>query len=103
MARDADCGRGRQRCESGICRKSDAQVIADEDGRSTIAIQHAGQMVTEYGNVADPAVRADDWVLAGQRIGVIPEPKDAGGQSLLLFAVKRSGEYIDPSEVVPFD
>lgn len=79
------------------------QVTTDEDGRSSIVIQHAGQMITEYSNVADPAVRADDWVLAGQRIGVIPEPKDAGGQSLLLFAVKRSGGYIDPAEVVPFD
>jgi len=78
-------------------------VDLDDDGRATIQIRHAGQIVTQYGNVSQPAVRADDWVLAGQRLGAVPAPIDKGGESLLYFAVKRNDQAVDPAEVVPID
>lgn len=78
-------------------------VATGNDGRATILIRHAGKTVTMYGNVAQPAVRADDWVQAGQRLGVVPTPKDEGGESLLYFSVKQDDQAVDPAEVVPFD
>jgi len=78
-------------------------VAVDNDGRATILIRHAGKTVTTYGNVAQPTVRADDWVQAGQRLGVVPSPMDAGGESLLIFSVTQDDQAVDPAEVVPFD
>jgi len=79
------------------------QVETDEDGKATILIQHAGQIVTVYGNLLYPEVRAGDWVEAGDVLGSIPPPQDARGESLLYFAVRQNGKAIDPAEVVPFD
>lgn len=79
------------------------QVADEADGKATILIQHAGRIVTVYGNVQRPAVRANDWAEAGERLGAVPAPRDEGGESLLYFAVKQNGRYVDPAEVVPFD
>lgn len=79
------------------------QVAEDGDGKATVLLQHAGKIVTVYGNVDAPEVRTNDWVEAGQRIGRIPEPSAEGGESLLYFAVKQDGKTRDPAEVVPFD
>ena len=78
-------------------------VTTDGEGRATIRIRHAGRIETEYGNVSQPAVRPDDWVLAGQRLGIVPAPKDKVGESLLYFAVRKDDQTVDPAEVVPFD
>lgn len=80
-----------------------ASVASDNDGRATILIRHAGKTVTTYGNVSEPAVRVDDWVQAGQRLGAVPSPKNEGGESLLYFSVKQDDQAVDPAEVVPFD
>ncbi|WP_276352822.1 M23 family metallopeptidase [Cohnella caldifontis] len=77
-------------------------VAAEADGKATIRIQHAGKVVTIYGNVEHPAVRANDWVEAGQKLGNVPAPRDEGGESLLYFAVEQDGKSVDPAEVVPF-
>jgi len=79
------------------------QVETDEDGKATVLIQHAGKIVTVYGNLLYPEVRAGDWVEAGDVLGSIPPPQDARGESLLYFAVRQNGKAIDPAEVVPFD
>jgi stage IV sporulation protein FA len=79
------------------------QVATEADGKSTVLVQHAGQIVTVYGNLESPTIKAGDWVEAGQRLGSIPAPLDTGGESLLRFAVKKNGKTLDPAEVVPFD
>lgn len=79
------------------------QVETDADGKATVLIQHAGKIVTIYGNLLYPEVRAGDWVEAGDVLGSIPPPQDARGESLLYFAVRQNGKTIDPAEVVPFD
>jgi stage IV sporulation protein FA len=79
------------------------QVATEDGGKATVLVQHAGRIVTIYGNVEQPAVKPNDWVEAGQRLGIIPAPLDKGGESLLYFAVKQNGKTVDPAEVVPFD
>nr|WP_255570593.1 peptidoglycan DD-metalloendopeptidase family protein [Cohnella sp. CFH 77786] len=79
------------------------QVASEDNGKSTVLVQHAGRIVTIYGNVEHPSVQPNDWVEAGGRIGTVPAPIDKGGESLLYFAVKQNGKTVDPAEVVPFD
>jgi stage IV sporulation protein FA len=79
------------------------QVETDAEGKATVLIQHAGKIVTIYGNLQYPEVRAGDWVEAGDVLGSIPPPQDARGESLLYFAVRQNGKTVDPAEVVPFD
>lgn len=78
-------------------------VASEEDGKATVLVQHAGKIVSVYGNLSLPAVQPNDWVEAGQRLGAVPAPLDADGESLLYFAVKQNDKTIDPAEVVPFD
>jgi stage IV sporulation protein FA len=79
------------------------QVATEQGGTSTVLVQHAGRIVTVYGNLESPAVKPGDWVEAGQQLGKIPAPRNDGGESLLKFAVKQNGKTVDPAEVVPFD
>jgi stage IV sporulation protein FA len=79
------------------------QVGEEDGGKATVLLQHADNIVTVYGNLELPAVRAGDWVEAGQPLGSVPMPLDAGGESLLYFAVNQNGKAVDPAEVVPFD
>ncbi|TJY41440.1 M23 family metallopeptidase [Cohnella pontilimi] len=79
------------------------QVMTESGGKSTVIVQHAGRIVTVYGNLASADVKAGDWVEAGQRLGSMPVPLNDGGESLLIFAVKQNGNTVDPAEVVPFD
>lgn len=78
--------------------------VEDEvDGRAAVEIQHAGRIVTVYGNLSQAAVQPNDWVEAGQTLGTVPVPIDDDGESLLYFAVRDDNRAIDPMEVVPFD
>ena len=79
------------------------QLVTDdkETGR-TVIVQHAGERVTVYGELSSVKVAAGDWVEAGESIGELAGAKE-GGQSLLFFAVKEKGRYVDPADVVPLD
>jgi len=90
-----------------------ATVTAAETGRVThvtgggaegysVVIRHAGGRMTVYGRLGRVDVEPDDWVEAGDRIGALPVPKD-GSRSLLYFAVRIDGRYVDPADVVPLD
>ncbi|NIK75963.1 stage IV sporulation protein FA [Paenibacillus castaneae] len=92
---------------------SEQEVVAVETGRvivvtneekdgATIVIQHANNRVTVYGLLGTTDVKVNDWVEAGDPIGhlltsVGSEP------SMLYFAVKQNGLYIDPVGVIPID
>lgn len=93
--------------------KSEDQVVAAETGRvllltdqdegsTTIVIQHANRRVTVYGMLGKTEVQVNDWVEAGDPIGNLL--KAEGSQpSLLYFAVKQNDQYIDPVGVIPID
>ncbi|MNH38128.1 Stage IV sporulation protein FA [compost metagenome] len=72
-----------------------------EEG-STIVIQHAGKRVSVYGNLGLAAVKENDWVAAGERIGQLMRSDDSE-TSLLFFALKENDQYIDPVGVIPID
>jgi stage IV sporulation protein FA len=96
-----------------IAVKSGTVVTAAETGRVThvtggeaegysVVIRHAGGRMTVYGRLGSVDVEPDDWVEAGDRIGALPETAD-GSRSLLYFAVRVDGRYVDPADVVPLD
>jgi stage IV sporulation protein FA len=66
----------------------------------TVIIRHAGGLETWYGWLKAPSVRTKDWVKPGQKLG---EPQETGGQSLLYFAVKKNGRFVDPASVISFE
>ncbi|QYR23383.1 M23 family metallopeptidase [Paenibacillus sp. sptzw28] len=96
-----------------IAGESGESVLAAETGRvqlvtddkntgKTVVVQHANERVTVYGNLGEAQVSANDWVEAGQLLGKLQTAKE-GEQSLLFFAVKEKGRYVDPADVIPFD
>ncbi|MFB9327243.1 peptidoglycan DD-metalloendopeptidase family protein [Paenibacillus aurantiacus] len=96
-----------------IAVKGGGNVIASETGRvslvtdngesgKTVVIQHANGRETIYGKLASAQVAESDWVEAGQDIGTLGTTGE-DGTSLLFFAVKEKGRYVDPADVIPFD
>lgn len=89
---------------------SGAQVVASERGRvvmvsragDSVLLQHAGSRMTIYGKLGSSDVKVDDWVEAGDVIGVLKEAPE-GGHSPLYFAVKQDNQYVDPVGVIPLD
>ena len=77
-------------------------VTGGENEGYSVVIRHAGKRMTVYGRMKSVFVAPDDWVEAGDRIGVLPETED-GSRSLLYFAVRVDGKYVDPADVVPLD
>lgn len=89
---------------------SETEVVAAETGkvilvteeRNRIMIQHANKRVTVYGGLGEAAVKVNDWVETGDRIGKLRKT-DGGMQSLLYFAVKEDDRYVDPMGVISLD
>ncbi|MFC4809008.1 peptidoglycan DD-metalloendopeptidase family protein [Paenibacillus sp. GCM10023250] len=77
-------------------------VSKDADGGDTVVVQHANERVTVYSHLSGVIVAANDWVEAGKTLGKL-QANEEGGQSLLYFAVKEKGRYVDPADVVPID
>ncbi|MNR41898.1 Stage IV sporulation protein FA [compost metagenome] len=67
-----------------------------------VQIQHAGGYYSIYGHLSSTNVQQGDWVEGGEGIGSL-KTSDAGNPKALYFALKKDGQYIDPSDVVPFD
>jgi stage IV sporulation protein FA len=78
------------------------RVIFVTDKGDTVLIQHAGNVITVYGELSQSFVAVNDWVEAGDIIGKLPDA-GSGGSSPLYFAVKRNDRYIDPLDVIPLD
>ncbi|MCU6711097.1 M23 family metallopeptidase [Paenibacillus sp. J5C_2022] len=89
---------------------SGAQVVAAERGRvvmvsragDSVLLQHAGSRMTIYGKLGSSDVKVDDWVEAGDVIGVLREAPEEG-HSPLYFAIKQDNQYVDPVGVIPLD
>ncbi|MFD0962334.1 peptidoglycan DD-metalloendopeptidase family protein [Paenibacillus chungangensis] len=86
------------------------QVVAVERGRvvmvsregDSVLLQHAGGRMSIYGKLGSSDIRVDDWVEAGDVIGVLKEAPE-GGFSPLYFAIKQDNQYVDPVGVIPLD
>ncbi|QHW34177.1 M23 family metallopeptidase [Paenibacillus rhizovicinus] len=79
-------------------------VTEDSEDGATVVVQHANERVTIYSHLFNVIVAANDWVEAGKTLGKLASAKaDENGQSLLFFAVKEKGRYVDPADVVPID
>ena len=80
-------------------------IMVSKDGNDgeTVVVQHANDRVTEYGHLTGVIVAANDWIEAGKTLGKLQAPKESGIQSLLFFAVKEKGRYVNPADVVPID
>lgn len=79
------------------------QVARSGDGGTTILIRHPNRVLTVYGPVDAPAVRANDWVEAGQTIGRLASAVDGEAEAFLDFAVRQNGRTLDPAAVIPLD
>lgn len=79
------------------------QVTPSSQGDATVLVQHAGRIVTVYGGVSAASVRADDWVEAGGKLGVLGQTADGAGVRILYFAIRLGDRPLDPQEVIPFD
>ncbi|MCY9516547.1 M23 family metallopeptidase [Paenibacillus apiarius] len=70
----------------------------------TVIIQHAEGLETVYGGLASSSVQVNDWVEAGEAIGVLADSSSSAEQpNTLYFSIKKEGQYIDPSDVISFD
>lgn len=78
------------------------QVTKGSDG-VTILVQHPNRVLTVYGNLENSAVKPNDWVETGQKLGQLNASGDNGNERLLYFAVQQNGKTMDPAEVIPFD
>lgn len=80
------------------------QVTQDQDGGATVIVMHRDRIVTVYGGLGQAAVKANDWVETGQRLGDLASAEEGEASvGVLYFAVQRDGEAIDPAEVISFD
>lgn len=79
-----------------------AEVTQDVQTGLTVQIQHADGYYSVYGHLGEATVQKGDWIEGGEGIGTLKN--DEGTMSpALYFALKKDGQYIDPSDVVPFD
>ncbi|USB34256.1 M23 family metallopeptidase [Paenibacillus sp. YPG26] len=78
------------------------EVTQDVNTGLTVHIQHPGGYYSIYGHLSSANVQQGDWVEGGEAVGSLRSP-EAGTPKALYFALKKDGQYIDPSDVVPFD
>ncbi len=77
-------------------------VVTDPLWGGTVSIQHPDGYVSVYcGVAADPAVKKDAQVKAGQALGTLDQiPAEISMDSHLHFAVMKDGKYVDPALLV---
>lgn len=78
------------------------EFIGEKPGfGQTVIIQHADQSQTWYGNLAEIDVKAYDYVEKGAEVGQADAKED--GKGLFYFAIKKGDDFVDPSQVIPFE
>ncbi len=72
------------------------------DNLVQVVIQHADGLQSTYGGLSQSTVKKYDWIKGGETIGrIAADNQSKSGR--LLFAVKKDNQWIDPTDVVPFD
>ena len=69
-------------------------IVQDTNGVDIIVIKHAGNLLTVYTHVENPAVAKGDRVSRGQVIGTVR----AGNPSFVHFEVRLGSDSVDPME-----
>ena len=70
-------------------------VGKNESLGKTIIVKHANGIETIYGMLNSIDVTKDEWVEAGQVLGM--------GNKKTYFAIKNETQYLNPMDVIPFD
>ncbi|MGM9926554.1 MAG: peptidoglycan DD-metalloendopeptidase family protein [Bacillus sp. (in: firmicutes)] len=69
---------------------------------NTIIIQHRDGSESSYGNLQTMDVKQYDYVENGEKIGNVSQSEDTG-TSVLFFAFRKDGIYVDPNQVISFE
>lgn len=78
------------------------EFIGEKPGfGQTVIIQHADQSQSWYGNLAEIDVKAYDYVEKSAEVGEAATKED--GKGLFYFAIKKGDDFVDPSQVIPFE
>jgi len=68
----------------------------------TVIIQHADKSESWYGNLSEINVNLMEYIEMGSRIGVSTALED-GERGAFFFAIKKGEDFVDPSQVIPFE
>lgn len=77
------------------------KVTKEQLGGITVVVQHAGDMLTTYGHLAETRLQANDWLEVGDLVGQLSASDKAS--ATLFFSIKEGEQYIDPEDVIPLD
>ena len=80
------------------------EVLVDSRLGITIALSHAGDIITRYSNLStNQMVKVGDFVEKGQVISGVGKSAlfKSGQEPLLHFQVLVDGEYVDPAQYIP--
>lgn len=72
------------------------------DQGTVVVIQHAGGLQSTYKWLQSTTLQKNDWVKGGETIGNVTTDA-AGGAGKLYVVVKKDNQYVNPTEVIPFD
>ncbi|WP_332689487.1 M23 family metallopeptidase [Halalkalibacter lacteus] len=75
---------------------------SDESLGKTVTVQHYDGTESLYGMLDNIEVNLYDHIQAGYAIGKVSMSEEAE-KGIFYFALKKDDQYINPSEVIPFD
>jgi len=70
------------------------------DSGQMVVIRHPDGIETVYGFLSEVHVKENDWVEAGDVIGLVQPSVSASAGGLVYFAVKKGNSYVDPTDVL---
>lgn len=73
-----------------------------EDFGKTVIIKHADNSESWYGNLAEINVNLMEYIETGSKIGTSTVMED-GLKGSFYFAIKKGDDFVDPSQVIPFE
>lgn len=74
----------------------------EESLGKTVTVQHYDGTESLYGMLDEITVNIYDHIQAGNKIGTVSTNQEAE-KGIFYFALKKDDDYINPSEVLPFD
>ena len=81
---------------SAVYRGTVVAVTTADNGLSTVVVQHPGEFISVYADLAEVYVDRGDKVVGGQRIGLATPARP------LLFELWHSGVRLDPAKYIPY-
>lgn len=69
---------------------------------NTVVIQHKDGSESWYGHLQTIDVKVYDSIDKGASVGTVSQSSETG-TSVLFFAIKKDGEFVDPDQVISFE